>query len=152
MGIVFKPLYTKIIDRLKINTQSVLYRIFQWVRTIWLLSLGRILFRTNSLQDAWTMFLSTFDIFNINYWIDPLIKLGIEPTGLKIALFAALILLVVDIINEILYMKNKNLLTVINSAPIYIRWTLWIALLMIVIIFGNYGASYVSVDFIYMQF
>ena len=148
LGIVFKPVFTKIIEKLKINVNHWAYKIFQWIRTIWLICVGRIIFRAESLLDAWILFTKTFD-FPFKYHFQSLEMLLPSMYTLTIAGIALAVVLIVDLIKEFKKVSIRNF--IINHG--YTLQTITICIMIVVIIFfGSYGPGFSAENFIYMQF
>ena len=59
--------------------------------------------------------------------------------------------IVVDLIEEF-KLKGELLLPYFNKKPIYVRWPLLIALVVIIIWFGYYGSGLPHFEFGYVQF
>lgn len=149
-GIVFKPVYTKIIEKLKINTKSWWYRTFQWIRTIWLLCVGRIIFRANSIADAWILFKNTFKFFKFDYTFASVSNLLITNSNILIvALVAFLILFAVDLFIEL--KPNINIRGELNNKKILQTFVV-VGLAIVILLFGSYGPGFSAQDFVYMQF
>ncbi len=151
MSIVFEPLFKKMITKLKINTESKWWKGFQMLRTFSLLLIGRIIFRANTLADAWTIFKKTFTVLAFNSPISGLTAFDFSLSVLIVTLLAVIILLVVDIIKEN-KPENFSIRDGISKKNIALRWFIWIALFVAVIVFGVYGNGAASAQFIYVQF
>ncbi len=152
MSILLKPLFAKILEKTKINVKSWWYKIFQWVRTMWLLCVGRIIFRSNSLVDAWTLFTKTFsNIFKCSVLsLDSLVS---EKKFLIVAAIALLLVLIVDLIKE--FKKGISLrdeMTKKGAWGYVIQTLTIICLVTVIVLFGSYGPGFSAQDFIYMQF
>ena len=61
---------------------------------------------------------------------------------------AMTLLLVVGIIRE----RGGNICASIRTRGALVRWGVWIALIMLIVIFGAYGAEYMPVDPMYAEF
>lgn len=150
LSILLKPLFNKIITKCKIKTDSWWYKTFQWLRTIWLLCIGRIIFRCASLSDAWIMFTKTFT-FIFKYSFTSLSMLTSEALYLIPAAVALIAVVVVDLIKEF-KLKENSLRDTISKYSVVLQTVIVAALIVGIIIFGAYGAGYTAQDFIYMQF
>ena len=148
LSILTKPLYTKVIKKLKINTNSVWYKAFQWLRTIWLLCVGRIIFRSNTLGDAWLLFKKSFT-FIFNYDFHSLNILVPEYSYLIPAGIAFIAVLVVDLIKEF---KGISIRDKISSWGAFAETAIISCIIVGLILFGSYGPGFTAQDFIYMQF
>lgn len=146
-SIVFKPLFTKIIEKLKINVNKWHYKTFQWIRTIILLCLGRIIFRCESVADIGN-FISA--LFNITFKITPSMfdLFRVDSNWVPMAV-AFGVVFIIDLLKEIKHIDFRKLLVeksyIATSAAIII-------MMFAVILFGSYGPGYAVQDFIYMQF
>lgn len=148
LSILLKPLFTKIITKLKINTNSVWYKIFQWIRTIWLLCVGRIIFRSNSMLDAWVMFKNSFS-FIFKYEFASLSMLVTDwdyliPAGIGIA-----VVLIIDLIKEF---KNISIRETISNWGYTVQTAVVIFLVVGILLYGSFGPGFSAQNFIYMQY
>ena len=150
LSILCKPLYTKVITKCKINTDSWWYKTFQWFRTIWLLCVGRIIFRSNSMADAWTMFTKTFSSI-FTGWSGALDMLTSQQKHLVVALIVMAIVFVVDLIKEF-KLKDGSIRDAIAKRSVVLQTVALAALIVIIVLFGSYGPGFTAQDFIYMQF
>ena len=74
--------------------------------------------------------------------------LGLKTEEIIILLVAAAILFTV----EFLQVKGHKVRELIAKRPIVLRWLIYIAFVMFIIIFGAYGDGYAAFDPIYAQF
>lgn len=77
-----------------------------------------------------------------------LFKLGCDRSDFLIIGFVLIIILVTSILKE----KDINIRESVAKMNICFRWTLYYALILIIIIFGAYGFGYAPVDPIYANF
>ena len=77
-----------------------------------------------------------------------LFKLGCDRADFLIIGFVLIIILVTSILKE----KDINIRESVAKMNIWFRWTLYYALILIIIIFGAYGFGYAPVDPIYANF
>ena len=75
-------------------------------------------------------------------------EIGLAYNELVVLLVAIAILFTV----EFLQTKGYGVRELIAKRPIVIRWIIYLAFIMFVIIFGAYGDGYAAVDPIYAQF
>jgi Predicted membrane protein involved in D-alanine export len=149
MGQLLEPQFVKINSRLKINRDSRGWKTFQRIRTFIIFSWGLSFFRSYDGLIAgirrWGYALSTFNpqiIFN-----GSLLKLGLEPTDVALLVVSLVILLVVDTLQF-----KKPVIERLSELSLPARWTILLALLFFVIIFGQYGTAYNAASFIYEKF
>lgn len=151
LQIIFKPFCDKIIKKLKINSNNIFWKIFSWFRTIILLIIGRIIFRAPSLSASWHVFLKTFNFAGWDFFeiIKEFTDFGFNASCI-VALICTLIVLAVDLYKE--FKPNISIRDSITTRGIWLSWPIYIGLIIIIVIFGSYGISYNTADFIYMQF
>ena len=73
---------------------------------------------------------------------------GVSEKGMTVVIFGILVLLVVGILRE----RGMKIRETVAQQGIILRWTLYLLLLAVVLIFGVYGPSYDASAFIYGQF
>lgn len=153
LSVIFDPLIKKFYAATHIKehkASNVAWSIFQWLRTIFLLGVGKILFMAPSLGDAWQLVSKIFYFGGYDITITNLNnQLGYISMIAAIASFIAVV--VVDLIEEF-HLKGELLLPYFYKKPIYVKWPLLIALLVIIIWFGYYGSGLPHYEFGYVQF
>ena len=144
---ILQPVALKINNKLKINTNSFIYRLYQNIRTYLLFSFSMIFFRATSVSNAIQIIKSIFKnhITTGNIIFDLTSKGGV----LEFLVFIIAILLVFII--EVLE-KKENVREKILKQNIFIRWFIIYVILFLIIIFGCYGPGYDPATFIYRQF
>ena len=112
------------------------------------LATAMLIFRADTLPVAWSMFLSMFRpnteasprrIFNAQ---------GLPYHQLDIILMGVVLVFVVSILQE----RGVSIREWIARRALPIRWSIYIAAVLVVIIAGAYGPGFGVVDFIYAQF
>lgn len=150
LGIIFEPLTKKIKEKLKINDKSKFYKAFQWLRTMFLLAIGRIIFRANTISDSFTLIGSLFDFKNYSLTDTEFKELVVSLAPCIVAMISSIILFVVDLISE--KHPEQSIRDMIDKKPTYKKYFIFLSLLLIVLIFGCYGPSFTAIDFEYMKF
>ena len=153
MGNIFAPYLKKVNDRLGLSSEKKLFHLWQMLRTTVLVIFGELIFRADSMSMAFTLLKNIFAHFDLT---------GFAYNDLKAALSAAdcdvLDLLIVGIttgivlVISILQEKGIRIRETLNEKPIAIRWAVWYALILFVIIFGAYGVGYTPIDPMYANF
>ena len=86
---------------------------------------------------------STVDLFDLD------LRILLSVSGFLVITGLALILVwIISMVNE----KGISVREVIDRQTIVIRWTVWLAMLLFIIVFGAYGLGYIPVDPMYAQF
>ena len=149
-GIYFENEYKKALELFKINNDSKLWNVFRMIRTFMICSVGRIISRSNSLQDAFGIIKSIFiKFFDTSYLNQELFeKLGLNMKNWILLLIMILIVMFVDYLKE----KGIDIRNSIDKKNIVIRWALYMTLILCILVFGYYGGEYDASAFIYGKF
>jgi len=146
-GMLLEPGFARLCGVLHINRKGVGFHVFRVVRTFVLVNIGMLIFRAETLGRAWAMLVSAFH----PYRGDSLAVLTAQGLPLEqgaIVAAGAAIVLAVSICRE----KNISLGARIARRPLAVRWSFYIAAILLVLVAGAYGPGFGTVDFIYAQF
>lgn len=149
--VALTPAYKKLAAKLRINTEVFSFRLFQMIRTFLLLSISRIIVKAPSLGEAFRMIKKMFtdvDVAFITGINKEIYGFGVSEKEMDILIIAIVILLVVGILQEMGIKIRESL----EKQNIVFRWGLMIALLVFVLIFGQYGPGYSASSFIYGRY
>ena len=148
LGQVSEPLARKVNAFLKIRTDSFGWHLFQSVRTFILAAVGNMFFRLPSLGATFRAIGEGFSVFNPWIFTDgSLYTLGLGQKELHTALLGLGLLLIVSLLQE----KESVRARIARQNTVF-RWLIWLALLMAVLVFGQYGPGYNAASFIYANF
>ncbi len=136
LSITTYKIRNKIAERMRIP--AGLHHVFQIFVAFTLLSLIRIFFRGNSIEDCCYIFSHLFT--NLNSFAGITVSFG--KFNLILIAGSTLILLIVESIQFNFPKKN-----ILNQLPLFLRWVVYFALIFAIILFGVD-----SVQFIYFQF
>ena len=78
-----------------------------------------------------------------------LYELGLNRFQFNVLVFSLMILFIVSLIKRI---AGKNISEFLMSQGMFFRWLIVFTLLIIIFIFGEYGAGFDAQQFIYFQF
>lgn len=149
LGMLFEPLWNKIIQLLKVNTKAFSYRLWQMIRTTGFVLIGMMIFRSHSLQDAWNMFLSIFTFKGIGSLFNgKLFSIGCIPQDFVVLIIGVVIMFIVSLLQEKGYCIREK----ISKQNLPFRWMLYYGIIFAILILGIYGPGYAASDFIYGQF
>lgn len=141
------PLWKRINAFFHINPESGGHIAFQRVRTFLLVCSGFIFFRADSFSAAIHMF-SAMTTWNAAVFsLKGFLALGLDLSDLLIFFLSVILLAYVESLQQ-----KGSVRVMIAGQNLVIRWLLFLALLFIVIIFGEYGPGFNSESFIYAQF
>ena len=157
LGSAFAPLFQKINGALHLSPENKGFRLFQMLRTTFLVIVGEIIFRANDMAMAGNMLRRIFtdfgDPFSKYYsilgWMTTLTDATLcSIRDLQIVGIGAVILLTVSILQE----RGGSIRSRLSARPAWQRWAVWYALLLFILIFGAYGPGYVAIDPMYANF
>lgn len=116
---------------------------------LFLVMIGWVFFRADSLHTAFTMIHSMFTV--CNPWVltdGSLLELGLTGGQWKVLCISILFWLLISIAQE----KGIRIRDVISSKPLVIRWFIYLSAIVIIWVFGTYGMGFAAADFIYGGF
>ena len=100
IGILLTPLLKKIREKLKINSENIIYKTYEIIRTGLFVTVGMMLFRSHSLKTFFNSFVNIFKRSNSNIF-----SFGLETFDYIILIIYVVALLIIGILQE----KNKNI-------------------------------------------
>ena len=143
LGILFKPLFEKLITLFHINAQSTYWKAFRILRTFILINIGWAFDDVTDLHMSTSMIKQLFTFTNgnlIQNWkFDTFSELTIYTVGLF-----SVIWLIISILKE----KGVDVRKSISKLALPVRWTIYLALILSVPFFQAAN----MVGFIYAQF
>lgn len=149
LEVALEPFTAYFYKKCHINRQAWGCKIFRLVRTWLIIVVGELFFRASGLRIGMKMFSRIFtDFGNIEVWHNQMESLGLDTADYFVIFLAVIIVMIVEIIKEKQNMKEFHFYQV--ALPI--RWCVFYALILSVIIFGAYGIGYQQVDLIYANF
>ena len=135
-------------QKLHINAGGRAVAAVRIVRTFFLVCIGDLFFRAESVAAAFAMLKGAVTVWNpAILWNGALFGLGLDVIESGIAVFSLLLLLTVSILQQKGSVRER-----IAERILPIRWLIWYALLFYVILFGCYGPEYSAAEFIYQGF
>ncbi len=144
VSMLCEPYVKKLYEKWNIDSNNKWLIAMRHVRTILIIFIGETMFGANTLEDSWHILISVFTPYHGNVF-----ELGIDYKEMIIAILSMAVLVVVDVLNE----KKGDVRVSIAEKAVPIRWTIYIALLLSVLVFGAYGAGlYANSPFIYGGF
>ena len=155
LGDLFKPIFSKLIHFLKINTDVFSWHLFQSARTYLIYAFGAVFFRAGSIEEAIKFIGSLFSMFfNGEYnpwiWVDgSLNSLGLDSKDMLVMLYAILIVVIAEAMSEHM---NISVRAWVAQQNLVFRWGLYIIGFFALITFGLYGSNYIASAFIYGGF
>lgn len=148
-GNIAQPTVIKTAQNLHIDRNGLPYRVIQIIRTDILVCIGELFFRAHGLSAGLRMFRKIFTDFTFATVRDgSLFTFGMDRKDFIVLGAFALFLLVIGIAQE----KGIVIRDEINKRNVVFRLAVYFVFIMIVAIFGAYGANYIPLDPIYANF
>lgn len=148
LGEILKPVFSRLIRLLRINTETGGWHFLQSCRVFILAAIGNVFFRLPDLRIAAEVIKRAFSVWNPWILFDgSLYQLGLSEKNCR--------LLVVCLTFGVLIsqlQRKESVRAMIRRQNIALRWTIWIALIVSIVVFGMYGPGYEQTAFIYQQF
>ncbi len=141
------PLYNKFHERFHVG-HTFWYRLFQVIRTFWLMSFLRTLDCYGNVGITFRMYGSVFTRWNLM----ELFRGGFMKLGLNIADYIVLFVAVTLLLIVSLLSRSGSLREKLEAKPMLLRYATYFLLFIAVLIFGAYGVGYDSNQFIYSRF
>lgn len=144
------PVYTKLNTRLGVHTERFSWRLWQMLRTLFLATISRMIVRTDTWESTVALFKGCFT-GPVDIWAlfdGTLFNLGLGSHDFLLAMAALLILLAVGVLHE----RGVHIRQWLDGQGLILRWTVMIAAILAVLIFGIYGPAFNASEFIYQAF
>lgn len=140
-GNICEPYIVKLTEKLHIDRNGKKYTIFRIAKTTLLVCIGELFFRAETLSKGF-------------YMIGHVFASGKRfPTGLDVMDVAIVILTLLGIaVIGHLQEKGVGIRESIAKRNVVVRFAVWYAVIMFIVIFGAYGVGYLPVDPIYAAF
>lgn len=148
-GTLLEDVYAKARERLHISEQSKGWRVFQSVRTVFIISMSRYVNKAQDVPDMFRMMKATFTHFNPWVFFDgTFYTLGLDKQDFWLLMLAIVVLFCVDLAQE----RGVRIRAAIARENVIIRWGVYYAAIFALLIFGMYGPGYNAAGFIYQRF
>ncbi|TGJ78032.1 hypothetical protein [Caproiciproducens galactitolivorans] len=144
---MLKPHKERAQEALRINKHSFAYRIAQIAITFLLVNFAWIFFRADTMENAFLLIGNMFQFDPVVLWNGALFQLGLTEPEFIAAILGVAIVLLVDILK-----KRIDLRMAFMRKNVVVRWTAYLAAVLILVLFGVYGSEYSAQNFIYFQF
>lgn len=149
MGNITLPLVRKITGKLHINREALPYRIMQIIKTFILINIGELFFRANGLRAGLNMFKIMVTDFSFSTFSgSTLLKLGMDIKDFVVVIIGVAIVFVISVMRE----KGISPGAQIAKRNTFVRWSVYYAAILCIIVFGAYGMGYAPVDPMYAGF
>lgn len=150
IGDVTKPVKDKITKKLNVRTGAASYKFIKILITFSLTCLTWIFFRADNITTAVDYIARIFT--QLNPWTlttGVIYEIGLERQEMNILIIAVAVMIFVDYLK---YKRNIRFENIADNQNFWVRGLIIFTLIFVVVIFGAYGYSFDSQQFIYFQF
>ena len=148
-SVLLEPAFQALARRCHLNTETLAWKIVRIIRTFLMLGISKILVKAADLTMAFKTIGKIFT--NVNFgFLTEISQLGIGlslRSGIVLAVATAGLFLV-----SLLQERGMKIRETIDRRNIVIRWGIWLALIVFILVFGVYGAGYDAASFIYQAY
>ena len=149
LGILFEQPLKNLAKRLGIRMECFSWRVFQVLRTLVLVALGKIITRAPGVSASVYMIRSMVENWDTNiFWEGGMLKLGLDAKDLWILFLSCCALLTVSLLQE----SGVKIRETLAKQNLYFRWAVYLGAVFSLVLFGVYGLNYDASDFIYRGF
>ena len=148
LGFVTMPLRDKIVETLKIDRNGLSHRTMKTIFTFLLVNLAWIFFRASSLEQAIVIIRKSFEFTPWIFSDQSLFEKGLSHGSFNVGVAGIVLLIIMDVMN----FNGVEIRERIVRQSIWYRWAIMIAAILVILIFGIWGAGYDASSFIYQQF
>ena len=149
VGIAVEPVRDRILKILHISPGFQGLKYMRIAKTWVIIFVGELFFRADGLRAGLHMFRSIFRNFQLsNLWDGSLLNLGMSRADLFAVMAGCIVVAIVGSAKE----RGIRVRNSLEKKPVFIRWSIYYALILAVIVIAAYGDDYQVVDMIYAGF
>ena len=149
LGSLILPVSTKLFEKWHFDRNKLSYRIFTIVRTAILVCIGEMFFNSRGLSEGMKMFKVLVTKFTFkSFFNGAIFTMGIDRFDYIIVLVVILLVFAIGLMKE----KGISPREWIAQRNVVIRWSIFFAMILFIVIFGAYGTGYIPIDPIYANF
>jgi len=143
-GILLEEPLARLSEKLHLNRDAWWFRVFQVLRTFFIVTYGRFFSRAGSFTQALSMMGSCF----VPAAMPNLLSLGLGGREMLVLALATGVLFLVSLLQE----QGVALREWVENRPGPVRWLIYFAGVLSILLLGAYGTQYDATAFIYMGF
>lgn len=153
LALLLEPYFKKTLEKLHINTESKFWKLFQIVRTFFIVVFGRMFAKAMSFSAALYMYGAMFRPDMGGGFSETILTLGLTNIDFYIILFGCIVWFILSLIQERggdkdnTYIRKK-----MAEMALPLRWIILLAGFACVLVLGVYGPGYDAAAFIYRGF
>lgn len=150
LSALMTPFYSYLTDKCKVNTASPAFKLFQMLRTVFLVLLGFTFDIATNLTQSLRTFVLLFTDQSFSTAWQQIRSMTLEIRHYGYILLGFILMLIVDVYHE----RNgiHSLRQALDTKPFIIRYLLILGCLLVILYYGVWGPSFGASAFVYMQF
>ena len=146
-NIVEKP-FLSLLEKIHLTEESVSVRLFRFIKLTFIVLIGEMFFRAETMEDGFQMFSMIFTKYKPHKLVKHLGSFGLDQFDYWTVTISFIIIVIYGVLREYKYpLKEK-----FAALPKPVRWTVWYLMIIAVVIFGAYGSGYDKAGMIYAKF
>lgn len=146
-NVLEKP-FLSLLEKMKMTEDSGPVKVFRAVKLFFIVIFGEMFFRAESMGRGFEMFKVIFTDFDGKELTKHLGDFGMDFHDYVTVMIAFLLIMLLNILKE----KNVPYRDKFMALPTPVRWIIWYAVMMSIVIFGAYGSGYDAAGMIYAKF
>lgn len=151
-GELCSPLFHKMTTTLHIRKKSLGYHIFCSVRTFAIMCVSFVFFRSESFMEALRMLIASVRRPIAHLSVSTLASALQGMTELMVLAIGLLIAFALELLQYRLHENGLSLRAQIAQKPLWLRWIVYYAVIVMIIVWGYYGIDHPISQFIYQNF
>lgn len=148
IGHMLQPVRSALVRVFHVKTSAFSHRFLRVLVTFCLVSFAWIFFRADSLGMAAEIIRNMRGFTPWELLDGTLYKLGLSAASFNLMVAGLLLLILVDILK----FRGVRISDVICRQGLWLRWTIYIAAIALILVCGIWGSGYSASNFIYYQF
>ncbi|MCQ2512680.1 MAG: MBOAT family protein [Lachnospiraceae bacterium] len=149
ISMLLEPAFRYLLKKLKINTQSFGWIVWQILRTFLITMVGFAFDIGNNMSDSARMVLDCFHPFGMASTVPVQLSIGLKTSDYVIIGIGLLIVFAVSLYQEC---SQKSARETLIKQPLWLQWVIMIGCLLCIVILGMYGPGVAANEFVYMNF
>ncbi|MCQ2546183.1 MAG: MBOAT family protein [Clostridia bacterium] len=148
LSMMFTEGFRIVNEALHINVKNPCWKAWQIIRTFAIMAIGKCLTRAVSVGAGLAMLKESIHVFNFHGLLGRACDMGLDLDNWLILALALILFFIVSVMQE----RGINLRKKIAEQILPVRWVIYMAGILAIIIFGVYGPGYEAASFIYRGF
>lgn len=150
LSTIWEPTFASWTKKLKIRTESFLFHLFQILRSFLVVIIGYVFDIAPNLHDSLRTFKKIFMDWDWDLGIKQYAELGLDKLDYGLLAVCTCILFGASLIQE--RNNDTTIRELLDHKPFLLRFSLIVAGIIAILVFGMYGPGYSASEFVYMQF